>query len=222
MTNQSWIKIGVAALALAVVGALGLWAYKEAQRREVQRQVAALAQDSTDRLRETLGLLSAGAEARRTLEAHFAALEDAVQATQRLDASVDPELVSAATAYVTDVHALLRRTIALHTGRDAVRSEIAAVSSHLRAAGSRSTDWISQALALQQRLSSSFLDYRLAAGGLEKSLTSLRDTSETLRSFVPAAAVIEAEQLSSAEKQVAELTAQLEPEIENAKKLPAG
>jgi hypothetical protein len=222
MTNQSWIKIGVAALILAIVGTLGLWAHNEAQRREVQRQIAALAQDATDRLRETLALLSAGAEARPTLEAHFAALEDAVKAMQRLDASVDPELVSAATAYVTDVHALLRRAIALHSGRDAVRSEIAAIDNHLRAAGTRSTDWISQALALQQRLSSSFLDYRLAAGGLEKSLTSLRDTSETLRSFVPAAAVIEAEQLSSAEKQVAELTAQLEPEIENAKKLPAG
>jgi hypothetical protein len=222
MTNQSWIKFGVSALALAVVGTLGMWAYNEAQRREVQRQVAALAQDSTDRLRETLGLLSAGAEARPTLEAHFAALEDAVQATRRLDASVDPGLVSAATAYVTDVHALLRRAVALHAGRDAVRSEIGAINSHLRAAGTRSTDWISQALALQQRLSSSFLDYRLAAGGLEKSLTSLRDTSQNLRSFVPPAAVIEAEQLSSAEKRVAELTAQLEPEIENAKRLPAG
>jgi hypothetical protein len=50
----------------------------------------------------------------------------------------------------------------------------------------------------------------------------LRDTSQNLRSFVPPAAVIEAEQLSSAEKRVAELTAQLEPEIENAKRLPAG
>jgi hypothetical protein len=221
MTSQSWIKIGVAVLALVVVGTLGSWAYNEAQRREMQRQVAALAQDSTDRLRETLGLLAA-AEARPTLEAHFAALEDAVQATQRLDASADPELVSAAIAYVTDVHALLRRAIALHAGRDAVRSEIGAITSHLRAAGTRSTDWISQALALQQRLGSSFLDYRLAAGGLEKSLTSLRDTSQNLRSFVPSDAVIEGDQLSSAEKRVAELTAQLEPEIENAKKLPAG
>jgi hypothetical protein len=221
MTSQSWIKIGVAVLALVVVGTLGSWAYNEAQRREMQRQVAALAQDSTDRLRETLGLLAA-AEARPTLEAHFAALEDAVQATQRLDASADPELVSAAIAYVTDVHALLRRAIALHAGRDAVRSEIGAITSHLRAAGTRSTAWISQALALQQRLGSSFLDYRLAAGGLEKSLTSLRDTSQNLRSFVPSDAVIEGDQLSSAEKRVAELTAQLEPEIENAKKLPAG
>jgi hypothetical protein len=219
MFNRSWITIG---LALVVAGALGWWVSKEVQRRELQRQVVAMTQDSTDRLREALGLLAARAEARPTLETHFAALEDAVSELQKLNRSIDPELVRAANAYVTDVHALLRRELALHAGREAVRSDIGAIRGHLRVAGTRSTEWISRALALQQRLNSSYLDYRLAAGGLDKSFAFLRDTSQNLRHFVPASALIEEAQLSSAEKRLAELMAQVEPEVENAKKLPLG
>ena len=222
MTNHSWIKIGAGALALVVACVLGLWAYKEAQRRELQQQVVALAQDSTARLREALGLLPAGTEARSALETHFAALEDVVRETQRLDASIDPELVRAAYAYVTDVQALLRRELSLHAGRDAVHSDIGAIHGHFRGAGTRSTEWISQALALQQRLTMSFLDYRLADGGLEKSLNSLRDTSQNLRSLVPPSAVIEEAQFWSAEKRLTQLMTQIEQEVENAKKLPIG
>jgi hypothetical protein len=219
MTNRSWIAIG---LALVVACALGWWAYKEVQRRELQRQVVSLAQDSTTRLREALGLLTAGAEARSTLEAHFAALEDSVRATEKLDRSLDSELISAAYAYVTDVHALLRRAIALHAGRDAVRSDIGAIQGHLRTAGTRSTEWIAQALALQQRLSASFLDYQLADGGLGKSLDSLHETSPKLGSFVPESAVIGKDELVAAAKQLYQQMTEIEPEIASAKKLPTG
>jgi len=222
MTNRSWITIGAGALALAIVCALAWWAYTEAQKRALQQQAIALVQDSTARLREALGLLTAGPDARPTLEAHFAALEDDVKKTQALDNSTYPALVEAANGYVTDVHALLRRELALYAGRDAVHLDIAAIHGHLSAAGTRSPAWISQALALQQRLDRSFLDYRLAAGGLEKSLASLRDTGLALRDFVPAAAVIEAGELSSAEKQLAVLSAQIEPEVESGRKLPPG
>lgn len=222
MTRRSWITIAAGGLALAVACTLAWWEYKEAQRRKLQDQVVALTQDSTSRMREALGLLTAGTAARPTLETHFAAVENAVSDMQKLEESIDPELVRAANAYVSDARALLRRVLALHAGRDAVRSDIGAIYGHFRAAGTRSTTWISQALALQERLNTSFLDFRLAAGGLDKSLTSLRDTSQRLRGFVPASAVIEEAQLSSAEKQLADLTTMIEPEIANAKRLPAG
>jgi len=222
MTKHSWTAVGVGALALAVVCAMAWWAYREAQKRELQQDVIALVQDSTARLREALGLLTAGAEARPKLEAHFTALEGSVGKIQALDASVYPALVQAANAYVTDVHALLRRQLALHAGRDAVRIDIGEIDNHLRAAGTRSQEWIRQALALNQRLERSFFDYRLAAGGLEKSLGALADTSLSLRTFVPAAAIIEEDPILAAEKHLLELSTQIEQQVENARKLPGG
>ena len=222
MTKQSWTTIGVGALALAVVCALAWWVYRESQKRELQQDVVALVQDSTARLREALGLLTAGAEARAKLEAHFTALEGSVGKMQALDASVYPALVQAAHAYVTDVHALLRRQLALHAGRDAVRVDIGEINNLLRVAGTRSQEWIRQALALNQRLERSFFDYRFAAGGLEKSLRALVDTSLRLRTFVPAAVVIEEDLISAAEKRLLELSTQMEQQVENARKLPAG
>jgi uncharacterized membrane protein YccC len=222
MTKHSRITVGVGALALAIACAVAWWAYRETQKRELQQNVVALVQDSTNRLREALGLLTAGAEAPAKLEAHFTALKGSVGKTQALDASIYPALVQAADAYVTDVHALLRRQLALHAGRDAVRVDIGEINNHLRAAGTRSPEWIGQALALNQRLERSFFDYRFAAGGLEKSLRALDDTSLRLRTFVPAAAVIEEDLIFAAEKRLRELSTQIEQQVENARKLPAG
>lgn len=222
MTKHSWNTVGVWVLALAIACALAWWVHRATQKRALQQDVVALVQDSTARLREALELLTAGAEARAKLEAHFTALEGNVGKMQALDASVYPALVQAADAYVTDVHALLRRQLALHAGRDAVRVDIGELNSHLRAAGTRSEQWIHQALALNQRLDRSFFDYRFAAGGLEKSLGVLPDTSLRLRAFVPSAAVIEEDLIFAAEKSLLELSTQIEQQVKNARKLFAG
>jgi hypothetical protein len=222
MTRRSWVTIGIGALVLAIAGTLAWRAYEEAQKRELERNVVALVQDSTARLREALELLPAGAEARARLEAHFAALEGSVGKMQVLDAFASPALVEAAYAYVTDVHALLRRQLALHAGRDAVRVDIGEIDNHLRGAGTRSPEWIERALALNQRLTKSFFDYRLAAGGLEKSLHALRDTSQRLRTFAPAGAVIEEDPISTAQKRLLEDSTQIEQQVGNARKLPTG
>jgi hypothetical protein len=222
MKKTSWMRVSVWALALAIACAVAWWAYRGIQKRELQRDVVALVQDSTARLREALGLLTAGAEARAKLEAHFTAVKRSVEKTQALDASIHPVLVQAAEAYLTDVHALLRRQLALHAGRDAVRVDIGELNNHLRAAGTRSPEWIHQALALNQRLEKSFFDYRLAAGGLDKSLRALEDTSLTLRIFVPAPVVIEEDLISAAQKRLLELSTQIQQQVESARKLPAG
>ena len=222
MTKHSRMTVGVAALALAAVCALAWWAYRESQKRELQQNVVAVVQDSTARLREALGLLTTGAEARAKLEADFTALEGSVGKVQRLDASIYPALVHAAGAYVTDVHALLRRELALHAGRDAVSVDIGEIDDHLRTAGTRSQDWIHQALALNKRLETSFFDYRFAAGGLEKSLRSLGETSLGLRAFVPAGMVIEEDLIVAAEKRLLELSTRVEQEVGNARRLPGG
>jgi hypothetical protein len=221
MTKHSWIAAAVGAVVLATVCTLAWWTYRESQKRELERDVVAVVEDSTTRLREALGLLAAGPEVRTELEAHFAALDGSVGMTQALNASIHPALVQAAYAYVTDAQALLRRQLALHAGRDAVRADIDELNNHLRTASTRSPEWIHQALALKQRLEKSFFDFRVAAGGLEKSLHNLGDTSLRLQIFVPPAAIIENDPILAAEKRLADLSAQVEHQVQSARNLPA-
>lgn len=220
MTRTSYIRFGIAAVVLAIALALTGWGYRAYKKRELQQDVLALVQDSTSRLREGLGLMTAGVEARARLESSFRALQASVEKLQAMDASLNPLLVQAAEAYITDVHAFLRRQLATHAGRDAVRTDVAEITEHIRAAGARSADWIRRALALKQRLEKNFFDYRFAAGGLEKSLRALRDTRKGLQTLFPASSVIEEDLLLAGEKQLLELSAQIAQQVENARKLP--
>lgn len=222
MTNRSWMTVTVGAIVLAVALAVAWWAYKESQKRELERNVVALVQDSTARLRDAFGLLPGGVEVRPQLEAHFAALDSNVAKTQALNASIYPALIRAATAYITDVQALMRRELDLHAGREAVGADIGEIENHLRAAGTRSPEWIQHALELHQKLDKSFFNYRFAAGGLEKSLRSLEETSLGLRIFVPAPALIDENALEDAHKSLMDLSAQVEQQVKNAKTLPTG
>lgn len=222
MTKKSWIGIGAAALVLALACALAWWAYRGVQKRELQQDAVALVQDSTTRVREALGLITAGAEARDKLEAHFNALKVSVEKSRALDASLNPALVQVADAYVTDVHALLRRQLATHAAREAVGADIGEINNHLRAAGTRSQEWIRQALVLKQRMEKNYFDYRVAAGSLAKSLRALDHTCLALRPLVPAGLVIEEQLIFAAEKRLHEVNAQFEQQVENARKLPVG
>lgn len=219
MNSKSLIRIGVAALVLVLAGGLGWWAYKGNQKRALQQDVLATVQDSTARLREAIGLLPAGVEAKGKLEASFAAVRGGVEKLQASNVSLNPPLVYAADAYVTDVQALLRRQIAMLGGREAVRADIAAINEHLRAAGGRSPEWFRQALSLKQRLDKSNFDYRLASGGLDKSLRALLNSRKELESQVPAQLVIEAKELHAARNKLLEVSAQLEQQVEAASRV---
>jgi hypothetical protein len=58
---------------------------------------------------------------------------------------LNPPLIRAADAYITDVHAFLRRQLEAHKSRDAVRVDVNELSDHVRSAGARSTGWINRA-----------------------------------------------------------------------------
>jgi len=220
VTKTSTIRLGIAAVVLAVALALAWWGTRTYQKRELQQEVVALVRDSTSRLQEALGLMTAGVEVRARLEASFGALQGNVEKLQSMDARLDPPLVRAAEAYITDVHALLRRQLATHGARDALRADLTEIAEHLRSAGGRSADWIKRALALKQRLEKNFFDYRFASGGLEKSLRALHDTRKGLEPLVPPTLLIYATLLSAAEKQLLEMSEQIRQQVENARKLP--
>ena len=220
MPKGGILKTALWALALAIVLALGWSGYRALKRSDLQKDTLALVQDSTVLLREALGLVAAGAEVRGRLEASFAAVQTSVRRVQALDASLNPALVRAADAYVTDVHAFLRRQIETHKSRDAVRGDIVELSDHLRAAGERSTAWIGRALELKKRMEKDFFDYRFAAGGMDKSFSALRETRKSFEPLAVPASVIDELLIVEAQERVQAASAQLAKEVENARQLP--
>jgi len=214
------VKTLVWALALALVLGIGWWGYRAVKKSELQKTVLAVVQDSTLLLREALGLVAAGTEVRSRLEASFVTLQGNVRKVQTLDASLNPGLVRAADAYVTDVDAFLRRQLDTHKSRDAVRADMAELSDHLRAAGERSTAWISRALELKKRLERDFFDFRFASGGLDKSFDALRETRKAFEPLAVNAAVVDELLIVEAQERVKGASAQLANEVEKARQLP--
>ena len=220
MPRSGIVKIIAWVLALALVSGLGWWGHRAIKKSELQRTTLAVVQDSTVLLREALGLVAAGPEIRTRLESSSRDLEKNVQRLQSLDVSLNPPLVRAADAYVTDVQALLRRQLDTHKSRDAVRVAMNDLSDHLRAAGDRSPGWIRRALELKQRMDRDYFDYRFAAGGLDKSFSALRETRKAFDPLAVNATVVDELLITEAQERIKGASAQLDREVEAARKLP--
>ena len=220
MPNSTIVKAVAWTLVLALVAGLGWYGYRAIKKSDLQRDTLAVVQDSTVLLREALGLVAAGSEVRSRLESSFRDLEKNIQKVQSLDASLNPPLVRAADAYVTDVHAFLRRQLDTHKSRDAVRISMNDLSDHVRAAGDRSQAWIRRALELKQRMDRDYFDYRFAAGGLDKSFGALRETRKAFDPLAVSATVVDELLIFEARERMKGASAQLEREVEAARKLP--
>jgi len=220
MLRSGPVKIVAWALAVALVSGLGWWGYRAVKKSELQKTTLAVVQDSTVLLREALGLVAAGAEVRSRIEASLGELQKNVQKVQALDASLNPPLVRAADAYVTDVQAFLRRQVDTHKSRDAVRVSMNDLSDHLRSGGIRSTGWIRRALELKQRMERDYFDYRFAAGGLDKSFGALRETRKAFEPLAVNATVVDELLIIEAQERMKGSSAQLDKEIEAARQLP--
>ena len=217
---RSYARVAAIGAALMATLALGYRGYTAHQTRALNRSVLALVQDSTPRLREALSLLTAGAEARGKLEADFTALDGNLERLRAADASWNQPLVRSADGYIDEIHAMLRREIAAHRSRDAVYADMREIEEHLRGAAGRSSAWIPRALVLKQRLETDFFEYRLAAGGLEKSLRALREARTELWRLVAPEFLIEDDTLAGALPRWAGSAAKIGEAVERTRNLP--
>lgn len=212
-------RAGAAAVLLVLLG-LAWWGYSGYKKRELQTAVVALVTDATARMRDALRAADTGAGTLERLEGHFKALGEASQRLAGLDGWRNPPLSDAAQQYVDEAHALLRRLIAEQRARDAVRSGMTALDEHLRAAHGRSSDWIREAIALKQQMDRDFFDYRVAEGGLRKSLQALPNARRQLAPLIAPAPLMDDRPLADASTRLTADSAQLAQQVEAARKLP--
>jgi hypothetical protein len=222
VANPTLIKAVVACAVVALLAAGGWWGYRAVKRTEMQTAALQLVQDATAQLNEALGLITAGSEIRPRLEREFAEVEKIVRQIQSLDASLNPPLVRAGDAYITDVQAFLRRQIDSHRARDALLMDMGELTAHIRSGGDRSAGWITRALELKQRMEKNFFDYRFATGGLDKSFAALRETRKGFDPLEMRASVVAEALLSEAQQRIQEASAALAKDVEEARKLPVG
>lgn len=220
MRLRSPTAIAAAAAVLLALPGLAYWGYSDYKKRELQGAVVALVADATSRLRDALQVRESGAGELERLADHFKTLTAATQRLSGLEPWRNPPLSDAAQQYLDEAHALLRRRIALQRGRDAVLADVNALSGHIHAARGRSSDWIREAVALKQQLERDFFDYRVAEGGLQKSLQALPDARKQLAPLVAPAPLIEDRLLADARARLDAASARLARQVEAAGKLP--
>jgi hypothetical protein len=217
------LPVAVAAIAAVLLLLAGLtwWGYSAHKKREMQAAVVTLVTAATARARDALRAREPGAGAIERLEAHFKSLSEAAQRIAALDGWRDAPLSEAARQYVDEVHALVRRLIARERAREAVLGGTEAISGHLRAARGRSGDWIREAIALRQQLDRDYFDYRMAEGGLEKSLRTLPEARQRLAPLVAGTPLLEDVPIAEERNRLATESAGLVRQVEAARSLPA-
>lgn len=212
----------VAAVATVAVTLVGIvyWGYAVHQQRLWQSTALELVRDATRRAQLALQTHATDAESLQRLETEYGLAAAAAQQLESLQRWRDPPLAEAAQRYLGEVQALLRRRLMLGSGENALRAEIEGLSVHLRGAHRRSSGWISGAIAKKRDMERRFFDYRLAVGGLQKSLDALPVARGQLAPLVGAELLLDARLVATARNRVAQASAGLQREVEVARTLP--
>jgi len=167
--------LGLAALVLAL--ALGYWGVSAWRKGQLERTVAALVKDSSDRLAAALALETDAATANSAqtvgkLDEHAQEVDQHVIELHDLGAPTDLALAAAAEDYLLTVRQILRQQAASHRYRVQVTASEEKLRDHMRTAGRRSGAWIEEAVRAKDRLEKNYFDYRVSAEALERLLAS--------------------------------------------------
>jgi uncharacterized membrane protein YccC len=171
----------LALLAVALACAVAYWAWSAHRKAELRRNVAALVQDASARLREALQQERGPADgaAIRGLESEAKALDPGLAELERAGAR-EHALVYAAEEYTLAARQLLRDLAREQRERRRVAESIELLSRHMNRANRRAPDWHRNALRLKDDLEKTYFDYGLAAEALARELDAFPDARATL------------------------------------------
>lgn len=214
----------VALVLLVVASALGYWGFREYSKRALHGAVAALVADASVRLREALddelgARVTDPAEAARRLDEQAGAVGERLAALHRVRASPNRALVDAAELYIVTVRELLRRTASRHRYRAAFASGTAALRMLAAAADRRSSAWIGQAIAANERAERAYSDYRGAVDAIASLLESLAEPRARLARQVDPALLIEEGRRAQAAERAREAGKRAADELAQARRL---
>ena len=154
-----WI-VGI--IALAALAFIGYGAYGSYQKKVQQRQVVALVQDSTDKLREAL--------AQKATPEMVAALDANLTAAR---APRDPQLTDAAEHYILSAREIARRRSDGNRLKARAEESRRVLAGHMARAERRSEPWLRTAVSLKKRMEDDYFQLTLTLNGLDEILFKL-------------------------------------------------
>ena len=181
-----WI-VGI--IALAALALIGYLAYGSAQKKAQQRQVIALVDDSTAKLRDALAKPSP-------------ALVDALDANlQAARAPRDPQLADAAEHYILSAREIARRRSASTQLWARAEESRRALAGHMARAERRSEPWLRSAVALKKRVEDDYFQLTITLKGLDEILFKLPEEEKPFASRYGSDILVTRDEIDRARKQ---------------------
>jgi len=178
---------------IIAIGAVALVAYglhAASQKRAQQRQVMAVVQDSTDKLRAAL-TQKATPELVAALDANLSAAR----------APRDPQLTDGAEHYILSAREIARRRVDSDRLWARASSSRQALAGHMARAERRSEPWLRTAVALKKKVEDDYFEVGVTLKGLDELLYRLPEEEKRLESRIGTEALLEHDAISAARKQ---------------------
>ena len=214
--------LGLAAVVLGSALYWGAGAYLKAQ---LQKSVAVLVRDSSERLEAALALetdaaTSSSAQTVARLDEQAQEVDKHVIEMRDMNSSRNRELAAAAEDYLLTVRQILRQLAASHRYRVQVSASESALREHMRKSGGRSKAWIDEAIRAKDRMERNYFDYRVSAEALERLLASYPSARGKLAAQL-AAPLLADETVESARKRALGSYKRITANVEQARQLAA-
>jgi len=221
MSGHGIKTVAAALVALLAVSALGYWAYGAYRKSDLQKAVAALVRDTSERLQAALAIETETAQTVGRLDDHAQEVDKHVIELRSMSASPNRPLVDAAEEYMLTARQILRNQAASHRYRVQMAASDKTLRDHMRTASRRTNSWIQEALRAKDRLERDYLDYRLSLEAFSRLLESFPEARKKLALYLGTGPLIDAAAATDARRRALDSLKRAGSEVERARQLAA-
>ena len=200
-----WI-VGI--VALAALALIGYAVYAGQQKKAQQRQVIAMVEDSTEKLRQALTQKSSP-DLVEALDANLKAAR----------APRDPQLSDAAEHYILSAREIARRRSDSNQLWARAEESRRALAGHMARAERRSEPWLRSAVSLKKRMEDDYFQLGLTLKGLDEILFKLPEESKPFASRYGADSLLARDEIDRARKQAQADLARANDELAAARRI---